>query len=337
MAKNSKTTAVVVAEPEFVNVAKFAAANGANFTALAESLGVDLRGSLSDKADRAAEHMNRSQRHMLASGLLLFAMREEAEHGEFLQLVEERGFERSAAYRAMQYVQFIASRPETERELLIGLPKSKVLALAGADQEVIDQLLIDGGERIGALSVRALMEELRDAKAGAVDLATQRDTAEAEAVALRQQLARRGERADKVPLVVAELRAEIAAQTKAAELAVGAFQALGMDVVSLGAAGAHDWKDATLRLAVAGLMSLRLQLQGLLEKFLRELPDGDTEPSAMSSFTRQEADEAAERFAALTQAHEYAKDLRKWEREQAQPKGKGRPASKPQAPKGATA
>ncbi|MBY0236124.1 MAG: hypothetical protein K2W93_14180 [Burkholderiaceae bacterium] len=306
----------------------------ADVAVFAASIGIELGGTLDERADRAAEHMNRSQRHMLASGLLLASIKEGCEHGEFIQLIEERGFEERNARRAMQYAQFVLSRSDDERALLIGLPKSKVLALAGADEEVISQLLADGGERIEGLSVKALMDELRDAKAGSVDLATQRDTAEAEAEALRQQLAHRTERADKVPLVVAELRAEIAAHAKTAQLSIAAFHSLGMDVVSLGAAGAHDWKDATLRLAVSGLMALRLQVQGVLEQYLRELPPADFDPTAMSAFTRQEADEAAERFATLTAVHEYEKQLRKWEREQEQPRGKGRPTVKPKAPKG---
>lgn len=332
MTKKVKTEVAEVAENKSADVSAFEI--NADVRAYAESLSIDLTGSLDDRADRAADHMNRSQRHMLASGLLLGSIKSECEHGEFLGLIEQRGFEARAAQRAMQYAQFILSRSDEERALLMGLPKSKVLALAGADGAVIEQLLTDGGERIEGLSVRALMDELRDAKAGAVDLAAQRDTAEAEAEALRQQLAQRTERADKVPLVVAELRAEIAAQAKTAELAIGAFQGIGEDTVALGAAGAQEWKDATLRLAVAGLMSLRMQLQGHIEKYVRALPPDDIGPTTMSSFTQQEAEEAAERFATLTAAHEYGKQLRKWEREQEQPRGKGRPTVKPKAPKG---
>lgn len=334
MAKNTKTTAVAVAETKTADVRRFEITS--DVTAWAAGLGIELGGTQTDLADRAAEHMNRSQRHMLASGLLLAALKESCQHGEFMTLIQERGFEERNARRAMQYAEFIYSRPEAERELLIGLPKSKVLALAGADAEVIEAVLADGGEHLEGLSVRALMEELREAKAGAVDLATQRDAAEAEIEALNQKLAKRGERADKVPHVVAELRAEIAAQHKTAELAVGAFHSLGLDLVSLGGAGALDWKDGTVRLAVAALSALRLQVEGMLQMYLRELPKGDdAAPTASSSFTPQEASEAAERFATLVAVHEYERDLRKWEREQAQPRGKGRPSVAPKAPKGA--
>jgi hypothetical protein len=328
-----KSTAVSAVEGKVDNVVNFAITD--EVFGFAAGLGIDLVGTLDDRADRAAEHMNRSQRHMLASGLLLASIKSDSEHGEFLSLIEERGFEQRAAYRAMQYAQFILSRPEAERELLIGLPKSKVLALAGADAEVIDAVLAGDGEAsIDTLSVRALQDRIRELEAAAVDGDVQLQTAEADAAALREQLQGRAKRKDKVPLVVADLRAEIAEQTRLAQLAIGEFQPLGVEVVGLAAAGAQDWADATLRLAVAGLSALRLQIEGVLQKYLRELPDGEAAPVALSSFTTQEADEAQERFAVLIGAQRYSKELRQWEREQERPKGKGRPSAKPEAPKG---
>jgi len=238
----------------------------------------------------------------------------------------------------MQYAEFICSRSSEERELLIGLPKSKVLALASADAQVIEAVLAgDGATSIDVLSVRALQDRIRELEAAAVDHSVQLETAESQTEALRLQLQRRADRADQVPHVVADLRAEIAANIKTAELAIGEFQQIGEETVSLGAVGAKDWADGTLRLALAGLAALRLQIEGHIAKYVRALPDGDATPTVMSSFTPQEAAEAAERFATLTQAHAYGKDLRKWEREQERPKGKGRPTEKPKAPKGAKA
>ncbi|MCU7371591.1 hypothetical protein PEC18_12210 [Paucibacter sp. O1-1] len=297
-------------------------------------MNIDLSGSVDQRADRAADHMNMSQRHMLASGLLLGSIKADCAHGEFLALIEERGFEQRSAQRAMQYAQFILSRSESDRELLMGLPKSKVIALAGADGAVIEQLLADGGEHIESLSVRGLMERVRELEAEAVDRNVQLEAAEAELEAAEKKLKKSPtERADKVPVVVAELRAEIAAQAKTAELSIGAFHTIGMDTVGLGAAGAHDWADGTLRLAVAALQALRLQLDGLLAQYLRELPDG-AEPTLLSSLTPLEAAEAAERFKTLLGVHDYEKRLRAWEREQEKPRGKGRPSTKPEAPKG---
>lgn len=331
MAKKSESKALDLVEVKPADVRRFEIT--ADVAVFAASIGIELGGTLDERADRAAEHMNRSQRHMLASGLLLASIKDACQHGEFTRLIEERGFEERNARRAMQYAEFVLSRSDEERALLIGLPKSKVLALAGADAEVIDQLLADGGERIDALSVRALQDRIRGLEADLVDRDVELQTAQADSQALRDQQQNRAKRADKMPLVVADLRAELAEQTRAAQLALGEFQPLGVEVVGLAAAGAQDWADGTLRLAVAGLSALRLQIEGLLQKYLRELPGGEANPVAMSSFTQQEADEAQERFAVLIGAHSYSKQLRQWERDQARPKGKGRPAAKPEAAK----
>lgn len=332
MAK-SKTTAVAVIEPQADNVVGFAKTD--DVVGFAAALGVSFTGTLDDRADLAAEHMNRSQRYMLAAGLLLASIKAEAAHGEFTRLTEERGFEERAAQRAMQYALFIVSRSPDERARLIELPKSKVLALAGADQEVIDHLLSDGEASIDALSVRALQDRIRELEAIAVDTGVQLETTEAKLTAAEKKLAKApADREDHVPLVVAELRAEIAALIKKAELAVDSFNPLGAELMTLvGTDAAHAWADATIRLAVAGLASVQLQVAGVLKKFRSAVPDAGI-TTDQSHLSLQEVVETAERWTVLTRAHEHEKALREWEAEQKAPKGKGRPRAKPEAPKG---
>ncbi|PZR76209.1 MAG: hypothetical protein DI537_44360 [Stutzerimonas stutzeri] len=333
MAKTPKSTALDIVDGKSADVGRFEISQ--EVVGFAAGLGVDLAGTLDDLADRAAEHMNRSQRHMLASGLLLAAMKDRCEHGEFTALVEERGFEERAARKAMQYAAFICSRPHEERELLIGLPKSKVLALASADAVVIEAVLADdGAASIDALSVRALQDRIRELQAQAVDTSVQLETTEAKLAAAEQKIAKPAtERQDHVPLVVAELRAEIAALVKKAELAVDSFNPLGAELMALvGTEAAHAWADATIRLAVAGLASVQLQVAGVLKKFSGCVPEGEL--PEQSHLTLQEVVETADRWAVLTRAHEHEKALREWEAEQKAPKGRGRPKAKPEAPKG---
>jgi hypothetical protein len=311
------------------------------FDGLAEfavHLGVELSGSVEERADSAAQHMSRSQRHMLASGILLMSIRAECEHGQFSELITGRGFEERAARRAMQYAQFVLSRPEGERDALLDMPKFKVLALAGADPEVVEAMLENGTAGIDALSVRALQQELADTKAALADAAVQRDTAEAELTGARKRLAKgQPQREDAVPLVVADLRAEIAALAKKAELSVESFRGVGNDVIALIGTEAHDWADATLRLAVSALGALHLQLGGVLTKFIKALPDDQAKPKPLSYLTRQEVIEAAQSWAQLIALHDHEKALREWDAQQKRPRGKGRPTAKPEAPKGAGA
>lgn len=336
MAKTTPTTALAVSAGKTADVGRFEISP--ELVVFAQDLlHIDLTGSHDERANMAAEHMNRSQRHMLAAGLLLASIKAECDHGEFTALVAARGFEERAARKAMQYAQFVLSQPEAERMRLLEMPRSKVMEIAGADPEVIEDLLAGQGEdSIDALSVRALRQRIQELEAGTVDLTVQRDTAEAEATALAKKL-KRGlpDRDDALPHVVADLRAEIMALGKKATLALDSFNALGVDVILLcGQDAAHDWMDATLRLALSQLLTTRLQIDGLVTKFLKEVPGGDPTPTQPSYLTRQEVLETARLFQTLTQTHTYEAELRTYEREQARPQGKGRPKNKPVVPGG---
>ncbi|MBZ8142959.1 hypothetical protein CLD22_24080, partial [Rubrivivax gelatinosus] len=164
------------------------------------------------------------------------------------------------------------------------------------------------------------------------DASVQRDTAEAELQAANKRL-KGADRADSVPLVVADLRAEVLALAKKAELAVDAFNPLGVDIALLIGTEASAWADGTMRLAVSALCALRLQLDGVLTKYLKEAPDA-AQPSELSYLSKQEVVEAAKRYAELTALHDHEKALREWEAQQKRPRGKGRPTARPVAPEG---
>jgi hypothetical protein len=307
----------------------------ANAPWVAGIVNLDLTGSREERANRAAEHMNSSQRHMLAAGILLASIKAECGHGQFIELIEERGFAPRSAQRAMQYAQFIGSLPEADRLRFLELPRSKVMEIAAADPEVIAQIVDDGVEQIDALTVRALRDKITELEAAATDLTVQRDTAEAEAEGLRKKL-KRGlpDRQDEVPHQVADARAEIVALGKKAGLALDAFTPLFDTLGGLREhAALHDWAEATQRLAAAQLAALAVQLNGVLRAYLSELPGEDATPTKLSYLTKQEVIEAARLCAELTQVHEYERLLREWERQQASPtKGKGRPKAKPVPP-----
>lgn len=340
MAKKITTTAVATLETKSADTAHLVADQVVDVSGLAQitdfavQIGVELHGSLDERADAAALHMNRSQRHALAAGVLLLSIKADCKHGEFMGLVAQRGFAHRTAQNAMAYAQFMLGRPADERLRLIEIPRSKLMEIASADPEVIQTLLEDGGESIDALSVRALRQRITELEAATTDLTVQRDTAEAEAEGLRKKV-KRGlpERQDQVPLVVADLRAEIMALGKKASLALDSFSGLASELMALvGTDAAHDWADATVRLGASQLAALAVQLNGVLRYYASALPGEDMTPTPRSYLTKQEVAEAAKTFAELAQLHDYERALREWEREQQRPKGKGRPKAKPEAP-----
>lgn len=342
-----KSTTEVVAAPgatalndKTANVVRFEIT--AEITEYAARLGADLTAPVEDRADRAAEHMNRSQRHELASGLLLASIKAECEHGQFLDMLEERGFEERSARRAMQYAQFILSRSDDEREFLIGQPKTKVLALAGADASVIEGLLEDGEDGdLNSLSVRALRQRIKDAEAQIADLAVEKETAVAERDGLAKKLKKRARDAedhDGTPEVVADIRAEVSALVKKAELSIDSMHPMLVELVGF---SGHEligpWVSPSVRLALSGLVALRIQLDGTIKSCVEALGEDakrlQSQPDALAFLEASEVKAVAEEWARLTTLHGYEGEQRAHERKQAKPRAKGRPEAPPKAPK----
>lgn len=301
---------------------------------LAGALQLDLQASPDVRTERAIQAYNMATRHMVEAGLLLLSVRSEVGPEAFSAVLEERGMAKQRASELMRGAALVARLGGDERDRVLAMHKSKVVLLANASPAVVEAVLEDDEIDVDLLTVRALRERVRDLEAATTDLTVQRDTAEAEAEGLRKQV-KRGlpDRQDGVPLVVADLRAEIVALGKKAGLALDGFHALASDLQALvGTDAAHEWADATVRLAAAQLSALAVQLNGELRYYATALPGEDLTPASRSYLTKQEVIEAAKVCAELTQVHDYERALREWEREQQRPRGKGRPRAKPEAP-----
>jgi hypothetical protein len=154
---------------------------------------------------------------------------------------------------------------------------------------------------------------------------------------LSKQLKRRAEAHDNelVPLAVADMRAEIAALVKKAQLAVDSVHVMGREIADLGAT-APDWMQPTARLALAGLLAMREQIDGCLAKYVQltgeERAELASKPASMAFLSPQEIAEVASDWQRLVATHEHEAALREYERKKAHPKGKGRPAAEPVAP-----
>lgn len=334
--KNTPVLSVIEAD----NVVDFEISD--NVVAFAADLGVDLTGSLDERADLAAQHMNRSQRHMLAAGLVLASVKADCEHGQFAALVEERGFEERSAQRAMQYAKFVLSRPDDERRRLLETPSSKVLALASADPEVIEDLLKGGDDSdLNTLSVRELRQRIKDAEAQLADAAVERDTALAERDGLAKKLKKRARDAedhDGTPVVISDIRLEIAALLKKGELSVDSLYPVAVELVGyMGHEQAGVWVGPSLRYTVSGLVALRMQIDGLIGKCVAALGEDSkrlqSSPDSLAFLDESEIKAVAEEWARLTALHGYEGEQRAHERKQAKPRAKGRPEAPPKAPK----
>jgi len=297
----------------------------------AVAFGIDEHADLDLLANLAAEQMGQAQKHAFKAGLALLCLKARCQHGQFLALLEEREFPQQRASEVMRMAVYLSRQTPDEMSRLMLMPKSKLMLLAAADQEVID-LVVETGVKVEALSVQALQDKLREARAQLADQAVLLETAQAEAKAAKK--ASKKDRDSEVPVAIFDIRAEAVAQVERSRLAVEEVQALGRDLINLrGVEGVYQWVDPTARLAISGLIALQVQIDGVLKQFKDAFDLEDIKPTPMSYLVPVEVEEAAKRFADLLALHQHEKALRDWERQQERPRGKGRPAAKPEAPK----
>lgn len=336
MVKKSSTE-VVEANPRTVRAFDLSPADAE----VAQQMGIVIGGPTADRITRAVVSYNMAARLAVESGYLLLSVKGELAHGEFEAAIADTGLSSQRASELMRMAKFTTSLPDAQRADMLSMPKSKVLLLASADPSVIEDLLNDeeGGD-LDALSVRELRQRIRDLQANNTDLSTQVDTAESERDGAVKRLNKRNQREDDagVPVVMADIRAEIAALVKKAELALDSFVPLGVELMGYrGHAEAGVWVDPTGRMALAGLVAVRVIADGEIKRYVEALDlscsDFEGQPDALSFLQPDEILAVAREWPELTALHGHEEALRKHEREQAKPKGKGRPTNAPEAPK----
>lgn len=300
--------------------------------AMAHQMGINLQASADVRTEQAVFAQNVATYNLVQAGLLLSSVKAEMQPEAFEALIEARGLTKRRANELMQGASFCARLPEGARDEVMHLHKSKVMLLASATPEVVQVMLEDDDIDIDLIGVRALRERIRDLEASVADREVQLETAQAEAAAAKK--AAKKDRGGDVPIAIFDIRAEAVAQVERSRLAVDEVLALGRDLMNfVGVDGVYQWVDPTVRLAVTGLLSLQVQIDGAIRQLVRGFELEGVKPGPMSYLTPAEIEEAAKRFADLVALHQHEKALRDWERQQERPRGKGRPAAKPEAPK----
>jgi hypothetical protein len=310
-------------------------------SAAAQELGIMIGGAIGDRISRAVVSYNMAARLAVEAGYLLLSVKAETDEGKFVSSVEAMGLTRQRSAELMRMAKFTTMLPEAQRAELLTLPKSKVLALASADPAVIEQMLEDGDvSDLDDMSVRGLRLRIRELEAGATDLAVERDTALADLKATEKKL-KRSQRDDEdayVPTVVADMRAEMAALIKKAELAITSLHPVGVEIYGLrGHDEAREWVDPSLRLGLSGLLAVRELIDGSIKSFTEAMGEQanrlKSSPDTLAFLDPTEMKTIAEDWARLTATHQHEAALREHERAAAKPRGKGRPAKAPEAPK----
>jgi hypothetical protein len=300
---------------------------------LAVYLGVDISASPNVRTEQAVYAYNTATRHLVEAGLLLSSVKRDMGQEVFNALIEERGLPKQRAYELMSGAAFAARLPADQREQIMAMPKMKVLALASADPEVVQQMLADGDVDVNTLSVKAMRERIRTLEAAVADREVQLETAEAKAEAAIKANAKK-KPGGEMPTVIEDIRLEVAASVQQADLALGDMESLARELVNMiGLEGVYQYVKPTARLQVAGLVNLRVKIDGVITQLIKAHDMVDISPEPMSYLVPSEVEAVALKWADLVALNDHQKALREWERKQARPKGKGRPEAKPEAPK----
>lgn len=305
--------------------------------AAASSLGLMIAGSPLDQISRAAMSLNMATRLAVEAGYNLLAAKAALQHGDFMQKLDDIGFSPQRAAEAMRRAKFVTAQPQERRAELLNMQPSKLLVLADASPDAVEALLEDGDIDPEDLSVRALRAKVRELEKKAADAVVDRSTAEAEAESLRKKLAAQTHQPTDgvMPVVIRDMRAEIAALLKKAELSVESLVPIETELAGLRWSAVDAWVNPSGQLLMAGLVALRLQMDGAIERIEKKLEmtvQALKEPDAMAGLDKFEVVEIAGVYQGLLRTHEHEAALRQYERDQERPKGKGRPKAAPKAP-----
>lgn len=297
--------------------------------AAAAEIGVVLSGDVEDRLTRAAAAYNTATRLAVEAGYLLMSVKSELQHGQFEERIAVMRLSSQRASELMRTAKFASALSPEQRTELLRLPKTKLTLLAGADPEVIDDVLENADIDLNAMSVRELRQRLKDLEAEKTDSAVKLEKAEAELDAIKQK-ANKISRADNVPVVVADLREDLTAEIKKADLAGDAIQVCLQELNGLELGAVAPWVKPTAQMALAGMAGVVMRLQGLMKGLVELVGDealtAEIPPAAYLS--PDEVGALALRYSELTRQANHEKELRDWNRKQARP-ARGRPTAKP--------
>lgn len=308
---------------------------GAAEIALAHQLGINLEASADVRTEQAVFAFNVATHNLIQAGLLLASVKVEMEQEAFEALLEERGLNKRRANELIHGATFCARLPDVQREQIMGMHKSKVLALASADPEVVESLLEDEDIDLTGLSVRDLRDRIHALESSNTDLAVQLETSQNETKAAKKASERQlKDYVSSLPVPIFDVRQEVGVLVEQATLCISSLQSACTELK------AHNELDhlrefvgPTARLALAGLLQLKLQINGLAANYVAAFELEDINPTAPSYLLPEEIELLARKYTELTARHGWEAALRDWQRKQDRPRGKGRPEAKPEAPK----
>ncbi|PPD34928.1 MAG: hypothetical protein CTY21_09415 [Methylomonas sp.] len=291
---------------------------------VAASLGISLAGSASVCVERAVSAQNAAIALVLESGYLLLKAKAEAQHGEFERLLKSHGMSRQRASDAMLTAKFYTQLPIDQRKQAYTLSKTKLRMLASADPDVVQELMSEPAGRLQGLTVRELLQRLDDM----TNVESSRVKQLQAEIEFKQSIIDKQRRSEPVyqfhPATHA-VRDECLAYQAEVEVGLNSLWAL-FEGVADEDVNAPEWRMRIEQVWVTAHVAAA-RAHAMLLKVIEYAPADDL-PGEVG-FNQMLTDDEAARW-----LHDYplierkalaAKQDREFKRQQAQPKGRGRP------------
>ena len=129
---------------------------------LAESLDMYYPKSLSDAVRSNAESIKWRARETVQIGIYVAYIKEHAEHGLYLSTLKDQGISSQRASEFLSVLRMLGKFPVPKRRELLGLGKTKMIALAKFEPETIEEMAESGElDEFAALSKREVIDKLR--------------------------------------------------------------------------------------------------------------------------------------------------------------------------------
>ncbi len=196
------------------------------FGKLALHLGVDADAPAQELLELGISEINRAERSLMRAGACFIALKGQLPHGQFEIALEAAGVPLRQAQKAMQITQMLSELPQAVAQRLALAPPSKLLAIARADDQVLERL-IEKGELadMGTISVRELELKIKRLEGQLATEHTKRETAQAETARVKDRALHRLQRVD-MPEFCVVAREESTALTEQIDVALDGLTSL---------------------------------------------------------------------------------------------------------------
>lgn len=277
--------------------------NEQNFASYLE---VDLAAPMDVLLDRARQDAQDGLRASLKLGLRLLGVRSKCEHGAFSGLLQEADIGERNAQICMQLARAYACEDDPRRmEALLGMGKSKAVALLGVAPEVREKIMespellkemLEGNAREFQAQIKQLQKTVDHLQANQ-EIKASKKVQEAESHFVSPN----------IPYLVTDVRREAAALYKQAQLSIASLHDLAPQLDALhGVKGCTAWVSPSKVQAFNALRSLHAQLSVCMINWTDEhgiTSDQLPSPEDRAFYHPDEAVMVQQHFEALTTAH----------------------------------